>query len=225
MSANRLDPQADTHERHRRNWQRLVQGGGTNLLTLAASSGLEFVSGDLRIDLIASSGLVLSASGIGIQLNGASLALGASGLNIAVRDFGDITTTSNGTVWTIDAGVVTLAKMANLATDRIIGRQTAGTGVPEAITCTAAGRNLIDDADASAQRTTLGLGTIATQAANSVAITGGSITGVSPLRTTGGLGVGNSAAATTLGTVVAQMEIFDASGNSLGFIPIYDAIT
>ena len=37
-------------------------------------------------------------------------------------------------------------------------------------------KTLIDDADASAARTTLGLGSIATQAANSVAITGGSIT-------------------------------------------------
>jgi len=43
--------------------------------------------------------------------------------------------------------------------------------------------------------------------------------------TTAGLGVGNSAAAATLGTVVKKMEIFDASGTSLGFIPIYDAIT
>lgn len=40
-----------------------------------------------------------------------------------------------------------------------------------------------------------------------------------------GLGVGNSAAATTLGTVTKKMEVFDASGSSLGFVPIYDAIT
>ena len=37
-------------------------------------------------------------------------------------------------------------------------------------------KTLIDDADAAAARTTLGLGSIATQAANSVAITGGSVT-------------------------------------------------
>ena len=37
-------------------------------------------------------------------------------------------------------------------------------------------KTLIDDADAAAARTTLGLGSISTQAANSVAITGGSIT-------------------------------------------------
>jgi phage-related tail fiber protein len=45
-------------------------------------------------------------------------------------------------------------------------------------TLTAFGRSLIDDADAAAGRTTLGLGTIATQAANNVNITGGSITGL-----------------------------------------------
>ena len=40
-----------------------------------------------------------------------------------------------------------------------------------------------------------------------------------------GLGVGNSAAATTLGSVTKKMEVFDASGTSLGYVPIYDAIT
>ena len=40
------------------------------------------------------------------------------------------------------------------------------------------GRSLIDDADASAARTTLGLGTMSTQTANNVAITGGTIDGV-----------------------------------------------
>lgn len=40
-----------------------------------------------------------------------------------------------------------------------------------------------------------------------------------------GIGVGNSAAATTLGAVTNKMEVFDASGASLGFVPIYDAIT
>lgn len=40
-----------------------------------------------------------------------------------------------------------------------------------------------------------------------------------------GLGVANSAAATTPGTVVKKIPIYDASGNLLGYIPVYDAIT
>lgn len=39
------------------------------------------------------------------------------------------------------------------------------------------------------------------------------------------LGVNNSAAATSLGSVTKKMEVFDAAGASLGFVPIYDAIT
>ena len=56
-----------------------------------------------------------------------------------------------------------------------------GSGTASLATFTAAGRALVDDADASAQRTTLGLGTIATQAAASVSITGGSVTGITDL--------------------------------------------
>ena len=53
---------------------------------------------------------------------------------------------------------VTYAKIQNVsATDKLLGRSTAGAGVVEEITCTSAGRALIDDADASTQRTTLGL--------------------------------------------------------------------
>lgn len=41
----------------------------------------------------------------------------------------------------------------------------------------------------------------------------------------GGLGVGNSASATTPGSVVKKIEVFDASGTSLGFVPVYSSIT
>lgn len=40
-----------------------------------------------------------------------------------------------------------------------------------------------------------------------------------------GIGVGNSGTASTPGTVTKKMEVFDGSGNSLGFVAIYNAIT
>lgn len=49
---------------------------------------------------------------------------------------------------------------------------------------TTAGKALLDDADNSAQRTTLGLGSIAVQAANSVTITGGNATGMTEVAAT-----------------------------------------
>jgi len=56
----------------------------------------------------------------------------------------------------IDADAVTYAKIQNIsATDKLLGRSTAGAGDAEEIACTAAGRAILDDADAAAQRVTL----------------------------------------------------------------------
>lgn len=45
------------------------------------------------------------------------------------------------------------------------------------------------------------------------------------VRATGGLGVGNSVAASTLGAVIKKMQVFDAAGSPIGYVPVYDAIT
>lgn len=72
---------------------------------------------------------------------------------------GEVTATGPGSVVaTIANDAVTYAKIQNVsATDKVLGRATAGAGNVEEIACTAAGRAILDDADASAQRTTLGL--------------------------------------------------------------------
>ena len=71
---------------------------------------------------------------------------------------GDVTASAGSNTTTIANDAVTYAKMQNVSvSDRILGRQSAGAGDVEEITCTAAGRALLDDADAAAQRTTLGL--------------------------------------------------------------------
>ena len=71
-----------------------------------------------------------------------------------------------------------LAAIAGLTSAADKGIQFTGSGTAGTYDLTTAGKALLDDADASEQRTTLGLGTIATQNANNVALTGGSITGL-----------------------------------------------
>lgn len=55
---------------------------------------------------------------------------------------------------------VTYAKMQNVsATDKVLGRSTAGAGDVEEIACTSAARSILDDTTVGAIRTTLGVGT------------------------------------------------------------------
>ena len=51
------------------------------------------------------------------------------------------------------------------------------------------------------------------------------VLGSGKLLAAGGIGVGNSAAATTPGSCVKKIEVFDASGSSLGFLPVYSSIS
>ena len=75
--------------------------------------------------------------GTNLSMSGTTLnATGGGG--VSDGDKGDITVTASGATWTIDAGVVTLAKMADMATDSFIGRDTAGTGVPEVLSAATA---------------------------------------------------------------------------------------
>jgi hypothetical protein len=80
------------------------------------------------------------------------------GAGVSDGDKGDITVSGSGATWTIDNSAVTYAKMQNVsATDKLLGRSTAGAGVVEEITCTSFARTLLDDTDAATARTTLGI--------------------------------------------------------------------
>lgn len=57
-----------------------------------------------------------------------------SGAALSDGDKGDVTVSGSGAVWTVDNNVVTNAKAADMATDTIKGRATAGTGDPEDLT-------------------------------------------------------------------------------------------
>lgn len=91
-------------------------------------------------------------------LDGAVIAskLGAEAVTTPSIGTGAVTTGK------ISANAVTYDKIQNVsATDRLLGRSSAGSGVIEEIVCTNAGRTIISAADTSAQRSALGLGNIA----------------------------------------------------------------
>ena len=156
---------------------------------------------------------------------------------------GDVTKAAGGTAQTIPNDTVTYAKMQNVsATDKVLGRSTAGAGDVEEIACTAAGRALIDDADAAAQRTTLGLGTAAVKntgvsgdavpVLNGAAATWGAgasfggIVNTTGLKDAGGYvarfeGTGGSGAPT--GSTGVGFELFTSSGT--GYLQVYNRTT
>jgi hypothetical protein len=112
---------------------------------------------------------------------------------------------------------VTYAKMQNVsATDKVLGRSTAGAGDVEEIACTAAGRALLDDANAAAQRTTLGLGAVA--ASNSY----NDLDNLPTLGTAAALNVGTGASQVVQLNGSAQLPA--VSGVNLTNIP-YSSIT
>jgi hypothetical protein len=104
-----------------------------------------------------------------------------------------------------DAGLQSIAGLTTAA-DRMI--YTTASDTYAVATLTSFARTLLDDGNASTARTTLGLGTIATQAANNVSITGGSITGIADLAVAdGGTGASTAGGARTnlgLGSIATQ---------------------
>ena len=147
------------------------------------------------------------------------------GISCGGTEVGDVATTG----WTLPTLTVsttitvpntsfTYAKLQNVsATDMLLGRSTAGAGAIEEIACTAAGRALLDDAAASNQRTTLGLGTAAventgTSGANVPLLNGTNThSGLNTFSSTSGVSSRNTAKAFGTFTVSGGVVSFNAA--------------
>lgn len=131
-----------------------------------------------------------------------------AGTGLSVADGGAGTTV---TIAISDAELLALAGLTSAA-DKV--PYFTGSGTAAVADFTAFGRSLVDDADASAGRTTLGLGTIATQNANAVALTGGTMSGV----TVGAAFTPTASDGAALGTsTLMWSDLFLASGAVVNF--------
>lgn len=110
------------------------------------------------------------------------------------------------------AAVVTYAKIQNVsATDKVLGRSTAGAGVMEEIPCTASGRAMIAAASATAQTALLDASTTTTKGIVELAINTEVTTGTDATRAVSP----DSFAHSDYGKRVVQIQVTDPNGSAI----------
>jgi len=137
-------------------WQS-SQSSSTGTVTMSAkTAGARWV-----FDAPGSSGTILQVTG---NLNATGTVTGStlSGTNTGDQTItltGNVTGTGTGSfAATIANDAVTYAKMQNVsATDKVLGRATAGAGDTEELACDSTCRDLLDDTSAAQRRTTLNI--------------------------------------------------------------------
>lgn len=195
-------------------------GTGTAALATFTSAGRALVDDASAADQRTTLGLgtLATQASSSVSISGGTI----TGItDIAIADGGTGASTAAGArvALGLDIGVnvqaydAELAALAGVASAADTLPYFTGSGTASGTTLTLAGRNFLDDADVTEQRSTLGLGTMATQAASGVTISGGTITGITDLAIADG-GTGASTAAnarTNLGLVIGtDVQAYDA---------------
>jgi hypothetical protein len=166
---------------------------GTDPVAIADLSAAETKKITVKDFLEGGFDLVDDATIPAAKISGSTISAGSVGTNELV----DLSVTEI----KVAADAITFAKLQNVNTDILLGRSSAGSGDVEEIPCTAAGRALLDDIDAAAQRVTLGLGTLATQDGTFSGTSSGTNTGDQVIILTGPVtGSGSGTFATTITT-------------------------
>lgn len=144
---------------------------------ITAGAGLTKTGNTIDVATANSGRIVINADSIDL----ATVGTAGTYRSVTTDAYGRVTAGTNPTTLSgygitdaqpLDATLTALAGVTTVA-DRLI--YATGSDTFTTTTFTSFGRSLVDDADAAAARTTLGLGTIATQNANNVSITGGTI--------------------------------------------------
>ena len=124
---------------------------------------------------------------------------------------GTVATPTSTPAITIDMadGTVTLAKMADLSTGKVIGRSTAGTGVPEALDAGSVGLSVLAATTQAAARSTIGAGTVTDVSVT----TANGVSGSVATSTT------TPAITLTLGAITPESAAFSGTGGN-GFVKL-----
>lgn len=170
-----------------------TQGSGGNVTLLSGDSAIISANGAGSTAAVVSIADHLAMSSVRITggsitgITDLAVADGGTGGSDAATARTNLGLAIGTNVQAYDAGLQSISGLTTAA-DRMI--YTTALDTYAVTTLTSYARTLLDDADAATARTTLGLGTIATQASSAVSITGGSITGITDLTVSdGGTGV------------------------------------
>jgi hypothetical protein len=169
-----------------------VGTGANNVVQLDGSSRLPAVDGSQLTnlpsgasDLNGLSDVTIStpAGGNLLENNGSGQFVNVAKSTINVGDFND-----DSTYQPLDTGLTSIAGLTTSANQMLY---TTGSDTYDVTSLTAAGRAILDDADAAAQRTTLGLGTAATSASTDFLASTAGLDDLSDVSFTAGAGIDN----------------------------------